>query len=206
MYELLPLFGGVILAQIAPGPNLLATASVSIGTGRHAGLMTAAGIASGVFLWAVLFSAGLGALLSVAPVTLTILKLGGGLHLCWLGLRALCRAFAPHQWAAPSARHARRPFRTGLAVMLTNPKAAMMWIAVSVYLAGLGISGLAVLPVGAAVAASAMLVYGCYAGVFSTGPVTGVYTRFFRWIEGAFGTLFALIGFRLALDELRAMR
>ena len=206
MYDLIPLFAGVILAQISPGPNLLATAAAAMGTCRRAGLLTAAGIATGVFIWAVLFSLGLGALLKSAPVALTALKLAGGLYLMWLGLRALRASLTPQNWAAPRARTIRRPFRTGLAVVLTNPKAAMMWIAVSIYLAGIGISGLAVLPVGLAVAASALLIYGAYAWIFSTGPVTGAYTRFFRWIEGAFGALFALIGARLALDGLRSLR
>ncbi|MEZ5715924.1 MAG: LysE family transporter [Paracoccaceae bacterium] len=104
------------------------------------------------------------------------------------------------------ARAVSRPYLTGLAVVLSNPKAAMMWVAISVYLAGIGIAGLAVLPVGGAVAGSALLVYGGYGWIFSSGPVSGAYARFARWIEGAFGAVFALIGGRLALDGLRALR
>ena len=206
MIELLPLFAGVVLAQLAPGPNLLATASSAIGTGRVAGLLTAAGIATGVFVWAVLFSLGIGALLEAAPAALTALKLLGGTYLVWIGIKALGRSVQSRNWAAPPPRRPRRPFLTGLGVVLTNPKAAMMWVAVSAYLAGIGVSGASILPVGASVAASALAVYGGYAWLFSTGPATGLYARFFRWIEAGFGTLFAVIGARLAWDGLRALR
>jgi threonine/homoserine/homoserine lactone efflux protein len=49
MIEFLPLVLGVVLAQVSPGPNMMAVSSIALGAGRRAGLLTAAGVASGVF-------------------------------------------------------------------------------------------------------------------------------------------------------------
>jgi len=56
-------FLGIILAQLSPGPNLRAVASAALGSGWTSGVATAAGVATGVFVWAVLFSFGIGAVL-----------------------------------------------------------------------------------------------------------------------------------------------
>lgn len=206
MLELIPLFIGVFLAQVSPGPNLLATASAALAGGRRDGLSTAAGIATGVFVWAILFSLGIGALIAAFPDLLTAMKLVGGTYLILLGARALRTALTLRAWAAPAPRLRHRPFLTGLAVVLTNPKAAMMWVAVSMFLAGSGVSGLAVLPVGVGVALSALIVYSGYALLFSTGFATRGYARVFRPVEAAFAAVFGAIGARLALDGLRELR
>ncbi len=107
MIELLPLILGIFLAQASPGPNMMAVSSIALGSGRKAGILTATGVATGVFVWAVLFAFGIGAFLNAFPETLTAMKLLGGSYLLYLGLKALRSAWqrnsAPSNGAGQSA-------------------------------------------------------------------------------------------------------
>ena len=209
MFELLPLIFGIFLAQVSPGPNMLAVSSIALGTGRSAGVLTAAGVATGVFVWAMLFTFGIGAFLKAFPDTITAMKLMGGGYLLFLGLKALraaARRPGPERETAGRKTTGMRAFRTGLLVVLTNPKAALMWVAVSTFLAATELTNLQFLIVGLCVAMSAMGIYGVYALLFSTGFATRTYGRFFRVIEASFGALFGLIGAKLLVDGVRAIR
>jgi threonine/homoserine/homoserine lactone efflux protein len=42
---------GVLLGQIAPGPNLLAVAGAALGQGRRAAGFVALGVATAIFAW-----------------------------------------------------------------------------------------------------------------------------------------------------------
>ena len=55
-------------------------------------------------------------------------------------------------------------------------------------------------------AMSAMMIYGTYAVLFSTGVAVRAYQRFFRTIDGLFGAVFGVIGGRLLIDGLRDLR
>jgi threonine/homoserine/homoserine lactone efflux protein len=209
MLEIAGILVGIFLAQVSPGPNMMAVSSVSLGSGRWRGVSTAAGIATGVFVWALLSTLGIGAVLNAFPQTITAMRLLGGGYLLYLGFKALRAAFAP---SSGSPVHGQMEtsiaaaYRRGLLVALTNPKAALMWSAVSMYLASSGFSPLefAIIDVGAST--SALLVYGGYALIFSTGIIMRAYARFFRGIEGAFGAIFGLVGAKLFLDGMRELR
>jgi threonine/homoserine/homoserine lactone efflux protein len=200
---------GVFLTQVSPGPNMMAVASASFGSGRGVGLATAAGVATGVFVWAILFAFGIGAVLQTVPQAITAMKFIGGAYLAFLGIKALRSAFRPRgnvQAARGLTISASAAFRLGLLVVMTNPKAALMWVAISMFLASSGLSVLHFLLMGLGASASAMLVYGTYAVLFSTGTVVRAYQRFFRVIEGAFGVVFGAVGGQLIMSGIREMK
>lgn len=206
MFEVLPFIVGIFLAQIAPGPNLMAVSSIALGSGRTAGVLSAAGVATGVFVWAILFTFGVGSLLSLFPQTITAMKILGGAYLVFLGTKALYNAWRNHGQQADAAGVViakSRAYKTGLLVVLTNPKAALMWVAVSTFLATAELSNLQFLAVGSGVSASAMLIYGAYALLFSTGMVMRAYQRFSRIVETAFGVVFGALGAKLMVDGIK---
>ena len=209
MIEFLPLVLGVLLAQVSPGPNMMAVSSVALGTGRRAGVLTAAGVASGVFVWAILFTFGIGAFFNAFPESITAMKLAGGSYLLFLGIRAVRAAFRFTETGGSKARLERtggRAFVTGLLVVLTNPKAALMWIAVSIFLASAHPSHGQFLAIGFCMSLSAMAVYGTYAVLFSTGLAMRAYRRTARYVEGAFGAIFGALGVKLVVDGIRELR
>ncbi len=209
MLELLPLIVGIFLAQASPGPNLMAVSSIALGSGRRAGVLTAAGVASGVFIWAILFTFGIGAFLQAFPETILAMKLIGGSYLAYLGLKALHTAWKGAGSSAGTncrTTSGARAYLTGLLVVLTNPKAALMWVAVSMFLAATDLSSGQYLFVGLCVSASAMAIYGTYACLFSTGIAMRTYRRLSHVIEAAFGMVFGAIGAKLIADGLREIR
>ena len=200
---------GVLAAQASPGPNLVAVASVALAEGRRPALFVVAGVASGMLVWSLGTALGLGALLAAHPLSLVAMKLVGGGYLLFLGLKA-ARATWRGEAATIRPAHGRlgdgAAWRRGLLVVLTNPKAALMWAAVSTFLFGLGLSAAQVLAFGPIGAASGLAVYGTYAWLFSTGLAGRAYARFARWVEGAFAAAFGTMGAGLILSGLREAR
>ncbi|MBZ8133940.1 LysE family translocator [Afifella sp. IM 167] len=209
LHAYLVTLAGVLFAQAAPGPNMLAVAGVALGQGRRAALLTVLGVASGVLLWSAAVAFGLAAVLALYPAFLTAMKVVGGSYLLYLGIKALRAAFTG---AAGSVRvqavrlDAGAAWRRGFLVVLTNPKAALMWIAVGTFLFGSGLTPLQVLGFGPLAFVTAALIYGAYAFLFSTGPALRGYARFARVIEGLFGSIFGLLGGRLLLDGIKELR
>ncbi|MEM9798392.1 MAG: LysE family transporter [Pseudomonadota bacterium] len=202
---------GVLAAQAAPGPNLVAVASVALAQGRQSALWVVGGVASGMLVWSLGTAFGLGALLTAFPLSLVAMKLLGGGYLLYLGLRAarttLRGAGAPTIGAGDGALPtAGAAWRRGLLVVLTNPKAALMWAAVATFLFGLGLTPLQVLAFGPVGAVSGLAVYGTYALLFSTGLAMRGYARFARAVEGAFAAAFATMGGGLVWSGLRDLR
>ena len=197
---------GTVLAQIAPGPNLLAVAGAALGQGRRAALFTVAGVAAAIFVWVALFAFGLGAVLALYPSLLTVMKLAGGAYLLVLGLKGLRAAWAgraPSLKASDARRSDGQAFARGFLVNITNPKSALMWVAVTTLLFGGGLSAWGVLAFAPLGAGSALTVYGTYAALFSSGLARRVHARFARAIEALFGAAFGLIGGRLFVDGVR---
>lgn len=200
---------GVVAAQASPGPNMFAVIETALGRGRRAALLVVAGIASGTLVWSALVSLGLGAVFAAVPALLTALKFIGGAYLCYMGLRGL-RAVIRGTEAALRAET--RPlsdfaaWRRGFFVVMTNPKALLMWMAIATFLFGAGLGARQVLAFGPVVALSATLIYGCYGVMFSTGLASRGYARFWRWIEAAFGTAFGALGATLIISGVRDLR
>lgn len=200
---------GVVAAQASPGPNMFAVIETALGRGRRAALLVVAGIASGTLVWSALVSLGLGAVFAAVPALLTALKFIGGAYLCYMGFRGL-RAVIRGTEAALRAET--RPlsdlaaWRRGFFVVMTNPKALLMWMAIATFLFGAGLGAAQVLAFGPLVALSATLIYGFYGVMFSTGLAGRGYARFWRWIEAAFGIAFGALGATLIISGVRDIR
>lgn len=200
---------GVLAAQLAPGPNLAAVASTALGDGRRAAMFVVLGVGIGMLVWSFATAFGLAVLIERFPLSLIVLRFLGGAYLLWLAGRAV-RAILRGNTATISAERAAlsegRAFRRGLLVVLTNPKAVMMWTAVATFLFGFGLSAGQVLAFGPIGALSGLGVYGFYAWAFSTRRATMAYTRAARGIEAVFAGAFGLMGGRLIWDGLRELR
>lgn len=200
---------GVIAAQASPGPNMFAVAEAALGQGRRAALMVVAGINTGMLVWATGVAIGLGALFERLPVLLTALKFVGGAYLIYLAFKGLKTAIAPGGATVHAAKDRLSDiaaWRRGFLVIMTNPKAALMWSAVATFLFGMGLSNVQVLAFGPFAVASGLAIYGTYALLFSTGLATRVVQRFWRIIEAAFGAAFGALGAMLVISGTKDLR
>lgn len=124
-----------VLIVLAPGPSFAVIVNRSIRHGRPAGLAVVAGNTTALTFWAAASALGLTALIRTSEIAFTVLKIGGAAYLVFLGVQSLLRsrrrsdeaATADEPDAAPPRLFA--AYRAGLFTNLTNPKAAVLYLA-----------------------------------------------------------------------------
>ncbi len=194
-------YAAFLLSILSPGPNILAIMGTSMSRGRSSGLALALGVSSGSVCWALLTAAGLSALLASYAFALTVIKIAGGLYLLWLAFKAFRSAASRQDIEAGSLGGTelspRAYFLRGLIIQMTNPKAALAWIAII----SLGLQAGAPLWVAAVIVLGNSLfsvsIHCFYAVVFSTAPMLRIYGRARRWIQGLLGAFFTFAGLKL---------
>ncbi|MBP0116028.1 LysE family transporter [Bradyrhizobium vignae] len=160
----------------------------------------ALGVSIGSLFWGLLTGAALTALVAAYASTLVFIKIIGGLYLLWLGFRAFRSAACPRPIETRDhlgPQSAFPFFMRGLIAQMTNPKAALAWIA----LMSLGLQAdppwwvIAVIIAGT----TFLSVVGhlLYALAFSTERIVLIYRRARRSIDLALGTFFCFAGIKL---------
>lgn len=198
-------YGAFLMAIASPGPNVLAVIGTSMAVNRASGMALACGVATGTLTWALLTAAGLSAILATYASALFFIKIFGGVYLLWLAYKAFRSAASRHDIDATELAGGRRtPWgyaRRGYIIQMTNPKAALAWIAII----SLGLSPNAPLWVAAAIVGGtfilSVVIHLLYALAFSTPIMVSLYGRARRIIQGALGTFFGLAGLRLLTDR-----
>jgi threonine/homoserine/homoserine lactone efflux protein len=132
--EILTITGAAAALAVTPGPETILTIRLS-SLRRKAGLVYALGTATGTVIWMVLALTGVSALLTVYPAAVQVLKIGGGLYLCLLGILAgrqalrLRRELKATEAAGPT-RHERPPHpvvRFRLPPTARSPRSPRSW-------------------------------------------------------------------------------
>jgi len=194
-------YSAFLLAIASPGPNILAVIGTSMSVNRSSGMALAMGVATGSFTWAVLTIFGLSAVLATYASALLVIKVFGGLYLLWLAYKSFKSAASAHDIEAKELAGGRRTpfgyFKRGYIIQMTNPKAALAWIAII----SLGLKQGAPLWVGAAIVFGtfflSVVIHLLYAVAFSTPVMVRIYGKSRRLIQGTLGTFFAFAGLRL---------
>jgi len=183
---------------VSIGPNILAVIGTSMERGRRPGMQLALGVGLGSGLWAVLTVSGLTALITAYAQAITVLKIFGALYLLWLAFRAFRSAARLGTHVPVRSAKGNKLLLQGFAIQMTNPKAALHWIAI----VGIGLGADAPLWIGATlvVCCTVISILGhlAYAVTFSTQPVIDFYRRSRRWIEAGLGVFFAFAAYKLA--------
>jgi threonine/homoserine/homoserine lactone efflux protein len=194
-------YAAFLLALASPGPNVLAVIGTAMSVSRSSGLALAMGVAAGSFTWAILTVFGLSALLATYASALLAIKIFGGLYLLWLAYKSFKSAASDLDIEAIAVAGKRRSalgyFRRGYTVQMTNPKAALSWIAII----SLGLQEGAPVWVAAAIVTGtfilSVLIHALYAIAFSTPAMVRLYGKSRRAIQSVLGTFFAFAGLKL---------
>lgn len=132
---MVPLPTGLAFALVAlgivltPGPNMLYLVSRSLCQGRAAGLVSLAGVGTGLTTYMLLAAFGITGLVLRAPGVYDVLRVAGAVYLAWLGWRAIrpgggsafeTRDLPP---AGPG-----KLYTMGLVTCLLNPKVAVIYL------------------------------------------------------------------------------
>jgi threonine/homoserine/homoserine lactone efflux protein len=125
--------GVSILVIVTPGQDTALTIRNTLVGGRGPGVATAAGVASGQFMWTVATSAGLAALLVASEPVFTALKFAGAAYLIFLGAQALYGTLRPRGGEQkptillPDRLGRLAAYRQGVLSNLGNPKMAVFF-------------------------------------------------------------------------------
>jgi threonine/homoserine/homoserine lactone efflux protein len=191
---------------MSPGPNVLAIIGTSMSLGRKSGVALACGVAMGSSCWALLTVVGLSTLLASYAAAITAIKIVGGIYLLWLGYKSFRAAVSAQDMEARAlagpVQTRLRYFLRGFTVQMTNPKAALAWIAI----VSLGLQAGAPLWVGASIiggtAFLSLVIHGLYAMAFSTQTMIRVYAKARRGIQSFLGLFFCFAGVKLLTSRL----
>lgn len=209
--EFLAAWGFLALNVLTPGPNVLNTIALAIGSGRRAALGAALGTGIGISLWCLGMVLGVAAMIAAVPsarVVLTLVAIG---LLVWFALRYLRQSragFAARRRREPPAPIGRSGLglRSGLwrslSILMANPKALTTWLTLTALfpVAQAGGADVAVLCAGAAVVAVG--IHSGYALAFSSPAAARAYLRAAPVINLCVGLFFAGFAGRLALGML----
>ncbi|HMB77049.1 MAG TPA: LysE family translocator, partial [Kiloniellaceae bacterium] len=183
---------------VSIGPNILAIIGTSMQRGRRHGVALALGVGTGSGLWAMLTVTGLTALVAAYAEVMTVIKLLGAAYLLWLAYKSFRSAAARQGDVVAKGARGNNLYLRGLTIQMTNPKAALHWIAI----VGIGLGSDAPLWVGVTLVVSATIIsllgHLAYAVTFSTQPVVAFYRRARRWIEAGLGVFFTFAAFKVA--------
>ena len=114
---------------VTPGPDVLYVVTRGIAQGRRAGLVSAAGIISGLLVHTALAALGLAVLLQTSALAFMVVKYAGACYLIYLGIKAFRseEGFALDE--APKQARGRAVFLQGMLTNVLNPKVALFFLA-----------------------------------------------------------------------------
>nr|WP_042184224.1 LysE family translocator [Kibdelosporangium sp. MJ126-NF4]CEL16158.1 Threonine efflux protein [Kibdelosporangium sp. MJ126-NF4]CTQ94083.1 Threonine efflux protein [Kibdelosporangium sp. MJ126-NF4] len=202
--HVLAFMGVVLLAAMAPGPDFVIVTRHAAVSGKRTGIAAGLGIATGVFVWAVVAALGVASLLAASAIAYTVVKLVGAAYLAYLGIKALVSAWRRGEQVQLDARlSATRPlvaFRQGLVTNLLNPKCAVFFVALMPqFLPGSPHLGETLL-----LSTVAVLVTAVWFTVLAN--LVGLLKRFFtspkvrRVMDSITGTILVAFGIKIATD------
>jgi len=121
-----------VFAVLSPGPNIFGVLNTSLEKGRKAGVLFGIGIAFGSLSWATLSVLGLTQIIAKYSILLFFIKVFGGCYLLYLAFKAFKSsiAIAETKVASMGASKSNHYFSGGYLLMMTNPKAALAWVAI----------------------------------------------------------------------------
>lgn len=198
-------YAAFLLAIASPGPNIMAVMGTSMSVGRASGMALAMGIACGSISWAMLTAFGLSAVIANYAPALIAIRILGGCFLLYLAYKAF-RSAANRQ--VLKAEQLEGGYRSklgyalrGYIIMMTNPKAALAWVAII----SIGIQDDTPIGVIAAIVAGTFImsvaIHALYALAFSTPVMVRLYSNARRKIQFAFGAFFTFAGLRILLNR-----
>jgi len=124
---LLPLAAVNLLGAMSPGPSFVIVAKTALGESKEAGLAVALGMGLGAACFFLLAAFGLYAILETVPMLYMVLKIAGGLYLCYLAVMIFKHAKTPLSTVKRvKEKHWLGYVGYALAVQLSNPKTAIV--------------------------------------------------------------------------------
>lgn len=125
LFALGGLFIAHMLALISPGPNVIIITQTAMVYNRRAGILVAAGLATGAAIWSSMALVGLNVVFAYVTWLYGVVRFAGGVYLIYLGIkfwRAANQGISEPVRDGKMLRSSWQFYRIGLLTTLTNPK------------------------------------------------------------------------------------
>jgi threonine/homoserine/homoserine lactone efflux protein len=193
-----------LLVIVSPGQDMVLVFSRGLGQGARAGVVTAAGVSTGLLGHTMLAALGLGAVLKTSATLFLLLKFVGAAYLIYLGVRLLMAGGSHLQARVAGAASLPRLFREGALSNLSNPKVALFYFAFLPQFVPASVPQptAAIFALGVAFAALTFLIK-APVGYFSGALSAWLRSRpsLLAWINRSSGGILIGLGLRLALER-----
>ena len=196
-----------LLAVASPGPDFAIVVCESVAFGRRAGMFTALGVGSGIFVHVAYSLLGIGLIVSQSIVLFNALKWLAAAYLLYIGVKALRAKPADPASAEASleagARSPRAAFVAGFVTNGLNPKATLFFLSLFTVVIDphtpLAVQG----GYGIYLALATALWFCLVALLFSQRRVRAGFARLGHWFDRLMGAVLVGLGVKLAFSEMR---
>ena len=193
-----------IIALMSPGPDFFFVSQTAVSRSRKEALMGVLGITCGVMVWAGVALLGLHLIIEKMAWLHTIIMVGGGLYLCWMGYQMLRGALKKSDAPAPEPQvelaRSGRSFLKGLLTNLANPKAIIYFGSVFSLFVGDNVGTGERWGIFLLIVLETLTWFTVVASLFALPAMRRGYQRMAKWIDGIAGTLFAGFGIHLIIS------
>ena len=198
---LLAFIPAALALNLTPGADMLFCFAQGTRAGARPAIAASAGISTGSMINVAIAGLGLGAVVAAYPVAFDVIRFAGIAYLLWLAWQTLRSPITTTDEVIPIS--ARRAFRDGLVVNLTNPKVILFILA---FIPQFVDPTLPVLPqfliLGCVIAIGGFFINGAV-GVFAGGVGRQLtqnprLERMLRWVTA---TIFGGLALRLAIGD-----
>ncbi|MEX6503590.1 LysE family translocator [Pseudomonas zhanjiangensis] len=196
-----------LLAVASPGPDFAIVVRESVGFGRRAGIFTALGVGTGIFVHVAYSLLGIGLIVSQSIVLFNALKWLAAAYLLYIGVKALrARPADPARAELSLAQGVRSPraaFATGFVTNGLNPKATLFFLSLFTVVIDPHTPLLVQGGYGVYLALATALWFCLVAMLFSQERVRAGFARLGHWFDRLMGAVLVGIGVKLAFSEMR---
>lgn len=192
-----------LLAVISPGPDFAVVIRNSVSAGHRAGLYTAIGVGSAIFLHVTYSLLGIGLIVSQSVWLFNLLKLVAGAYLLYIGFRALRAqpASADQQVSKQRSMSAAQAFRQGFITNGLNPKATLFFLSLFTVVISHDTPLLVQAGYGVYTAVATGAWFCLVALLFSRDAVRRGFHRMGHWFDRMMGGVLIALGLHLALSQ-----
>jgi len=194
-----------IVALITPGPDFFFVSQTAVSRSRKEAMMGVLGITGGVMVWSGVALLGLNLILEKMAWLHSIIMVGGGLYLCWMGYQMLRSALKKEkpseELPAVELAHGGRSFLKGLLTNLSNPKAIIYFGSVFSLFVGNDVGSAERWGLFVMIALETFAWFTVVASLFALPQMRRGYQRLAKWIDGVAGALFAGFGIHLIISR-----
>lgn len=203
MYEylfILPIILALLLGSMSPGPSFLIIAQTAMSKSRINAISMALGLGVGAGVFALLASIGLYIIIESVPWVYAILKIVGGIYLCYLAFNIWKNS---KNSVNPNSIDIKdegvlKSFFVGLVTQLSNPKTAIIFGGVFAAFLPQNVPDYSYLILCIASFFVDAIWYILVASVLSTKRAQRVYSQYKKKIVTIFSGFMGLMGFKLA--------